>query len=38
LEGTVLGITPTGLLRLEVAGQGEVVISAGDVHLKLDGQ
>lgn len=38
LEGIVLGITPTGLLRLEVAGQGEVVISAGDVHLKLGGQ
>ena len=35
LEGTVLGITTTGLLRLEVAGRGEVVISAGDVHLKL---
>ena len=37
LEGTVLGITSTGLLRLEVPGQGEVVVSAGDVHLGLGG-
>ncbi|MBO4619088.1 MAG: biotin--[acetyl-CoA-carboxylase] ligase [Victivallales bacterium] len=38
LEGTVLGITSTGMLRLEVPAQGEVVVSAGDVHLKLDDQ
>ena len=35
LEGTVLGLTSEGLLRLAVPGQGEVVVSAGDVHLKL---
>ncbi|MBR6472047.1 MAG: biotin--[Victivallales bacterium] len=35
LEGTVLGLTSEGLLRLSVAGKGEIVVSAGDVHLKL---
>ena len=34
LEGVVLGITATGLLRLEVPGQSEVVVSAGDVHIR----
>ena len=33
IVGTVLGITSTGMLRLEVAGQGEVVVSAGDIHI-----
>lgn len=35
LEGTVLGLTPEGLLRLAVPGHGEVVVSAGDVHLGI---
>ncbi len=35
LEGTVLGLTPEGLLRLNVPGRGEVLVHAGDVHLKL---
>ncbi|MBR4125243.1 MAG: biotin--[Victivallales bacterium] len=38
LKGIVLGLTSEGLLRLDVPGRGEVVISAGDVHLGFCGQ